>query len=68
MRLEKTVQTLFLDLMQHFEHIFLECINEQKPSIHYSESISYIAKITAPCTDACPSHVDIPAYIEGVRS
>ena len=63
----KTVPNPILDLMQHFEHIFLECINEQKPSIHYSESISYIAKITAPCTDACPSHVDIPAYIEGVR-
>ena len=27
----------------------------------------YIAKITAPCMDACPAHVDIPAYIEGVR-
>ncbi|PAF50675.1 FAD-dependent oxidoreductase [Helicobacter sp. 13S00477-4] len=27
----------------------------------------YISKITAPCTDACPSHVNIPGYIEGVR-
>ncbi|WP_295022049.1 FAD-dependent oxidoreductase [Sulfurimonas sp.] len=63
----KTVPNPIIDLMTHFEHIFLECIDEQKPSIHYSESIAYIAKITAPCTDACPSHVDIPAYIEGVR-
>lgn len=29
--------------------------------------ISYISKITAPCTDECPSRVDIPAYIEGVK-
>ena len=27
----------------------------------------YIANVTAPCTDMCPSHVDIPGYIEGVR-
>ena len=63
----KTVPNPIIDLMKHFEHIFLECINEQKPSKHYHDEIGYIAKITAPCSDACPSHVDIPAYIEGVR-
>jgi len=63
----KTVPNPILDLMNHFEDTFLECINEKKQSKHYEESIGYIAKITAPCTDACPSHVDIPAYIEGVR-
>lgn len=63
----KTVPNPILDLMNHFEHEFLACINEQKPSKHYNDKIGYIAKITAPCTDACPAHVDIPAYIEGVR-
>jgi formate dehydrogenase beta subunit len=63
----KTVPTPILDLMTHFEDVFLDCINNQKPSKHYHESVGYIAKITAPCTDACPAHVDIPAYIEGVR-
>ncbi|OIP52980.1 MAG: formate dehydrogenase [Helicobacteraceae bacterium CG2_30_36_10] len=63
----KTVPTPILDLMKHFEHEFMACINEQKPSKHYNETIGYIAKITAPCTDACPAHVDIPGYIEGVR-
>ncbi|WP_297482461.1 NADH-ubiquinone oxidoreductase-F iron-sulfur binding region domain-containing protein, partial [Sulfurimonas sp.] len=63
----KTVPNPILDLMEHFEDTFLECINEKKKSIHYDESVAYIAKITAPCTDACPSHVDIPGYIEGVR-
>lgn len=29
--------------------------------------VTYISKITAPCTDECPSRVDIPAYIEGVK-
>ena len=63
----KTVPNPLLDLMTHFEDDFLACINEQKPSKHYNEEVGYIAKITAPCTDACPAHVDIPAYIEGVR-
>jgi formate dehydrogenase beta subunit len=63
----KTVPNPILDLMHHFEDTFLECINEKKESKHYKDSIGYIAKITAPCSDACPSHVDIPAYIEGVR-
>jgi len=63
----KTVPNPILDLMEHFEDTFMDAINNQTKSIHYDESISYIAKITAPCTDACPAHVDIPGYIEGVR-
>ncbi|MCF6310300.1 MAG: FAD-dependent oxidoreductase [Sulfurimonas sp.] len=63
----KTVPNPILDLMLHFEDTFMECINEQKKSKHYDDEIGYIAKITAPCTDACPSSVDIPGYIEGVR-
>ena len=63
----KTVPTPLLDLMEHFEADFVRCIDEQMPSKHYNESVNYIAKITAPCTDACPAHVDIPGYIEGVR-
>ena len=63
----KTVPNPILDLMNHFEDTFMECINEQKKSKHYDDEIGYIAKITAPCTDMCPSHVDIPGYIEGIR-
>ena len=63
----KTVPNPILDLMTHFEDTFMECINKQKKSKHYDDKIGYIAKITAPCTDSCPAHVDIPGYIEGVR-
>ena len=63
----KTVPNPILDLMTHFEDTFFDCIDNQKKSKHYDDKIGYIAKITAPCTDACPSHVDIPGYIEGVR-
>ncbi|MEA2090834.1 MAG: FAD-dependent oxidoreductase [Campylobacterota bacterium] len=63
----KTVPNPIIDLMTHFEDEFMDCINNQKPSKHYSDEVGYIAKITAPCTDMCPAHVDIPGYIEGVR-
>ncbi len=63
----KTVPNPLLDLMEHFEADFMECINNHAASKHYNDEINYIAKITAPCTDACPAHVDIPGYIEGVR-
>ena len=63
----KTVPNPIIDLMTHFEDEFMDCINNQKPSKHYSDEVGYIAKITAPCTDVCPAHVDIPGYIEGVR-
>jgi formate dehydrogenase beta subunit len=63
----KTVPKPILDLMEHYAEQFNGCIDEQKPSKHYNGDISYIAKVTAPCTDMCPAHVDIPAYIEGVR-
>ncbi len=63
----KTVPKPILDLMEHYKAQFDACIDEQKPSPHYHAEINYIAKVTAPCTDMCPAHVDIPAYIEGVR-
>jgi len=63
----RTVPKPILDLMEHYKEQFDSAIVNQTPSKHYNEEIHYIAKVTAPCTDACPAHVDIPAYIEGVR-
>jgi len=63
----RTVPKPILDLMEHYKEQFDRCIDEQTPSMHYNEEVNYIAKVTAPCTDMCPAHVDIPAYIEGVR-
>jgi len=27
----------------------------------------YVARVTAPCTEACPSHLDIPGYVDMIR-
>jgi len=63
----RTVPKPILDLMKHYKEQFDRCIDNQEQSKHYNQDINYIAKVTAPCTDMCPAHVDIPAYIEGVR-
>ena len=63
----RTVPKPILDLMEHYKEQFDHVIATQTPSKHYNQDINYIAKVTAPCTDVCPAHVDIPAYIEGVR-
>ncbi len=64
----RTVPKPLLDILKYFGDEIDELIGEKKPSKHYhNPEITYISKVTAPCMDACPSHVDIPAYIEGVR-
>ncbi len=64
----KTVPTPLLHVMEYFSDDIKTLIDEQKKSPDYdNDEINYIAKVTAPCMDACPDHVDIPAYIEGVR-
>lgn len=64
----RTVPKPLLDMMEHYADTFKELIEQKRASKDYHlESIDYIAKVTAPCMDACPTHVDIPAYIEGVR-
>ncbi len=63
----KTVPKPILDLLRYYKDQFDECIEKRQPSKDYDKDISYIANVTAPCTDMCPANVDIPAYIEGVR-
>ena len=64
----KTVPVPILDIIKHFEDSFIILIKEHKKSPWYDlDSDKYIANVTAPCSDMCPSHVDIPGYIEGVR-
>ena len=63
----RTVPKPILDLIEHYKEQFDKCILEQTKSKEYDKDTNYISKVTAPCMDMCPSHVDIPAYIEGVR-
>ncbi|MEA3290283.1 MAG: FAD-dependent oxidoreductase [Campylobacterota bacterium] len=65
----KTVPVPILGMIEHFEDQFLNLIKTQTKSPWYDlDDEKYIANVTAPCTDMCPTHVDIPGYIEGVRN
>jgi formate dehydrogenase beta subunit len=64
----RTVPKPILDVLEHYEDVVSDLIKNKKASADYfKEDTNYTAKVTAPCSDACPAHVDIPAYIEGVR-
>ena len=64
----KTVPVPILGMIKYFQDDFISLIKNKKKSPWYDEDDSkYIANVTAPCTDMCPTHIDIPAYIEGVR-
>ncbi len=52
------------DAVTHYRDEFVAYINGAKPS----QPATYIHKITAPCMDKCPSHIDIPKYIEEIKN
>lgn len=59
----QTTPRPLLDLLCHRRQEFLDVIQSKKPI----PKGSYIAKVTAPCTNACPSHLNIPDYVEKIR-
>ncbi len=64
----RTVPIPLLNILEYFQDEIDDLIKNQKKSPDYdNKDIKYIAKVTAPCIDACPDHVDIPAYIEAVK-
>jgi len=52
------------DAVTHFRADFIECMNGSRAA----KPEQYIHKITAPCMDKCPSHIDIPKYIEDIKN
>jgi len=53
-----------LDTLKHFREDYLAYIRgERKPK----PAKAYKEKLTAPCTDKCPAHIDIPAYVESIK-
>lgn len=52
-----------LDLFNHYQDRFEQAIEQGQRRFQGN----YLFKVTAPCTDACPSHLDIPKYVENIR-
>ncbi|OQY19423.1 MAG: dihydropyrimidine dehydrogenase subunit A [Desulfobacteraceae bacterium 4572_35.1] len=54
-----------LDTLKHFRDDYMAYISGgRKPKF----AGSYHDKLTAPCMDRCPAHIDIPAYIEEIKN
>ncbi|MDI7278266.1 MAG: NADH-ubiquinone oxidoreductase-F iron-sulfur binding region domain-containing protein, partial [Anaerolineae bacterium] len=53
-----------LKLLEHYEHEFRRAAAEgrRRPRGHYR------ARVTAPCIEACPERLDVPRYIEYIKS
>jgi formate dehydrogenase beta subunit len=52
------------DTVKHFREDYLAYIRDKRKA---APAGAYKEKLTAPCMDKCPAHIDIPAYIEGVK-
>ncbi|NNG06793.1 MAG: FAD-dependent oxidoreductase [Desulfobacteraceae bacterium] len=52
-----------LQALKHFADDFSQAVGGKKPET----GGQYHAKLTAPCTDACPIHLDIPKYVELIK-
>ncbi len=59
----ETTPRPLLDALQHYRDRFESAIADKQRRFQGN----YLYKITAPCTDACPSHLDIPKYVENIR-
>ncbi|MEI6306179.1 MAG: NADH-ubiquinone oxidoreductase-F iron-sulfur binding region domain-containing protein, partial [Deltaproteobacteria bacterium] len=55
-----------LDAVQHYRDEFVARMTDRRARKHADDE--YIHKITAPCMDKCPSHIDIPKYIEAIKN
>ena len=53
-----------LALLDHFEDEFHRAVSDAK----YRQKHTYHIKVTAPCIEACPERLDIPKYIELIKS
>lgn len=53
------------DAVKHFRADFVARLNERRA---VEGGGRYIHKITAPCMDKCPAHIDIPKYVEEIKN
>lgn len=52
--------------LKYFYNDYLDCVSGKKSQIKNS-GFKYPYKMTAPCTSACPTGMDIPRYIELIK-
>jgi len=59
----KAGPTPVLHSLKYFGDNFKQALSGKKPE----RTHKYYSKLTAPCVDACPIHLDIPKYVELIK-
>lgn len=59
----KTLAKPIISVLNQYHQDFLDVVEGRREV----RKAVYHAAVTAPCINACPSHVDIPGYIEKIR-
>jgi len=62
--LGQTAPVPVLDSIEYYREAYLDLIKNKKAI----SAPAYHVKVTAPCMEACPAHLDIPGYIELIRN
>jgi NADPH-dependent glutamate synthase beta subunit-like oxidoreductase len=55
--------TPVLHALKYFADDFKQALSGKKSETHHK----YYTKLTAPCIDACPIHLDVPKYVELIK-
>ena len=55
--------TPVLHALKYFGDSFKQALSGKKPE----RTHKYYSKLTAPCVDACPIHLDVPRYVELIK-
>jgi len=59
-----TSMNALLKVMEIMPDVFEQAIRERRPLARGA----YHAMATAPCIEACPAHLDVPRYVDAIRS
>jgi formate dehydrogenase beta subunit len=52
----------------HLARFFLDDLKKKNQGESVGRPGDYLSKVTAPCMDACPIHLDVPKYVEAIKN
>ncbi len=56
-----------IDAITHFKEDFEKALEGKKKPEGEGEKPRFVSKVTAPCMNACPSHLNVPRYVELIK-
>ncbi len=63
----QTSPTPIIDALTYYREAFEKAIEGKKKQVAGGETPRFVAKVTAPCMNACPSHLNVPRYVELIK-